>query len=333
MIIILLKLQLTLKTMTNRTFPNDEERLITFINLLPEQKIRFFLNTLLLSAIAPDSYINWSILYREYTIDVLSEYSNPKLSEKYKKFNASFDRLDDFLGDNFICKGKKFFLPRHPEEAYYSKKLADNGKETQEQFYSRRYIELKLELEKIVDDFKNDYISFVKEGIKYQNTQNLNNKKKTEETTEEPSSIAKQGSSKSNNFLQSIHLITESLEPSDVIFLVFNEDFNKPIRYSVKNHNGEPTYIKKLYDISYIVNVPNKKVAYSKELADNINNGLFRKRLVKKYMATNKFNKPTLVQKSEDRTILVLKNEIEIKTILIKNIPTQYQYLYIDKTK
>ncbi|MFC1612731.1 hypothetical protein ACFL23_00150 [Patescibacteria group bacterium] len=138
---------------------------------------------------------------------------------------------------------------------------------------------------------------------------------------------------KNNTFLQSIHLITTTLEPSDVIFLVLDRNFNIPTRCAVKNYKGTPAYIKKLYDIAYIADVPNKKVIYDKKLADNINNGLFRKRPIKKFMRTNKFKKPTLVQKSEDKKTLVLKNEIQVETILVKNIPLQYQYLYKDKTK
>lgn len=132
------------------------------------------------------------------------------------------------------------------------------------------------------------------------------------------------------NCLKSIHLVTTSLEPQDVIFLVLDEQYMIPIRFAVKNKNGHPTYIKKLYDIAYIVNVPGKKVDYDKRVADCINNGLFRREQVKKYMRTNRLEKPTLVQKSKDNT-LVLKNEIPVQTILVKNIPFQYQSLYICK--
>ena len=134
------------------------------------------------------------------------------------------------------------------------------------------------------------------------------------------------------NSLSSLHLVTDSLEPQNTIFLVLDENYHVPIRCSVKNKNGKPAYIKKLYDIAYPHNVQNKKVEYTRGLADSINNGLFRKRQIAKYMRTNKFSKPTLVQKSEDNT-LVLKNEILVKTNIIKNIPLQHQSLYIDKTK
>ena len=78
---------------------------------------------------------------------------------------------------------------------------------------------------------------------------------------------------------------------------------------------------------------PKKKVDYDKGVADSINNGIFRKQQVAYYLRTNKLDKPTLVQKSENGT-LVLKNEIPIKTALIKNeVPSQHQSLYIDKTK
>ena len=119
----------------------------------------------------------------------------------------------------------------------------------------------------------------------------------------------------------------------NAIFLVLDGLFEMPIRCATKNTNGEPTYIKKLYDIAYDWDVPNKKVDYDRNVADSINNGLFRKRSVEKYMKTNKFKKPTLVQKSENGT-LVLKNDIQVKIGLVKNdVPIQHQSFYIDKTK
>lgn len=134
--------------------------------------------------------------------------------------------------------------------------------------------------------------------------------------------------------LQSIQLVTASLEPTTVIFLVIDGNFRQPSRCTIKNEVGKLTYIKKLYDIAYIVDVPGKKVAYDEGLADNINNGLFKRRMIKNYMRTNGIRKkPTLVQKSEDKKTLVLKNEIQVETMLVKNIPVQFQYLYKDKTR
>lgn len=141
------------------------------------------------------------------------------------------------------------------------------------------------------------------------------------------------------NSLKSIHLITSNLignrlDIVNTIFLVLDEYFEKPIRCAIKNKKGEPASIKNLYDIAYFVNVPGKKTDYSKRMADNINNGLFKKRMVAIYMKTNKLKKPTLVQKSEDGNYLVLKNEILVKTGIIGNdVPAQYKSLYIDKTK
>lgn len=136
------------------------------------------------------------------------------------------------------------------------------------------------------------------------------------------------------NCLKSILLLVNHLGQEDVIFMVLDRYFNIPIRFAGKNKNGQPTSIKKLYDIAYFCDAPNKKVSYNKSLADNINNGLFRREQVAKYMKTNKFEKPTLVQKSEDGTILVLRSEVEIKICIVKNdVPFQYRYLYIDKTK
>lgn len=138
---------------------------------------------------------------------------------------------------------------------------------------------------------------------------------------------------KGKKYPQSIYLISASLEPQDAIWLVFEERFEMPKRFAVWNKIGEITAVKKLYDIAYEWDVPNKMINYNERVADNINNGLFKNRWVAKYMKTNKLEKPTLVQKSEKGT-LVLKNEIPVKTGLVKNVvPLQYQSLYTDKTK
>lgn len=138
----------------------------------------------------------------------------------------------------------------------------------------------------------------------------------------------------SPNRLKSIHLVTPHLVKSpSVIFLVLDEQFEIPIRCVVKNKMGKATYINKLYDIAYLVDAPGKKVDYDKNLADSINNGLFKKSRIADYIRTNKLKKPTLVQKSEDKKSLVLEGETLVKTELVGNIPTQYRYLYIDKTR
>lgn len=133
--------------------------------------------------------------------------------------------------------------------------------------------------------------------------------------------------------LRSIHLITEGVAPKDKIFLVFNEEYSMPFRFDIKNYEGGDTYIKKLHNIAYFVDAPGKKVDYDENLAKNINNGLFRRRPIRDYMKTNKFKKPTLVQKKEDGKSLVLKGTIPVETILIKNIPRQHRFRYTDKTK
>jgi hypothetical protein len=133
--------------------------------------------------------------------------------------------------------------------------------------------------------------------------------------------------------LKSIHLVTESVAVRDVIFMVLDERYEMPIRFDVKNHDGKDASIKKLHDIAYWVDAPGKKVDYNKRTSDNINNGLFKRRPIKDYMETGKLNSPTLVQKSENGNSLVLRNEIPVKTILIKAVPSQHRSLYIDKTR
>ena len=133
--------------------------------------------------------------------------------------------------------------------------------------------------------------------------------------------------------LKSIQLVTESIASKDKIFMVLDEQYKAPIRFTIKNNNGDDAAIKKLHNLAYLVDAPGKSVGYSKKIADSINNGLFSRKQIKEYMRTNRLKKPTIVQKSEDGKLLVLKNEIPIETILINKVPQQYQYLYADKTK
>jgi hypothetical protein len=162
--------------------------------------------------------------------------------------------------------------------------------------------------------------------------------KEYEQKKDDQKNIVKSSKHINDKRLKSIWLITKdlisdtTLEPS-AIFLVLDELFDMPVRFRTKNKKGNPTHIKKLYDIAYLANVPNKKVDYDKNISDGINNGLFKKKQIKKYIVTNNFKKPTLVQKSEKNT-LVLKNEILVKIGLIRNdVPPQHKRLYIDKTQ
>ncbi len=132
--------------------------------------------------------------------------------------------------------------------------------------------------------------------------------------------------------LKSIHLVSNSLEPASVIFLVLDGSFGNPIRCEVKNDEGKPTYMKKFYNIAYFVDAPGKRVSYDKTAANSINNDLFRKPRVAQHMKAKGLQKPTLVQKSADNT-LVLTGEVLVKTELVKNIPQEFQSQYIDKTR
>lgn len=133
--------------------------------------------------------------------------------------------------------------------------------------------------------------------------------------------------------LDSIDLITHSLSNIKEIFVVLNGRYEAPVRFDAINRNGEEAAIKKLHNIAYLVDVPGKRVGYDEGLASNINNGLFRKKQIDDYMKSNGFKKPTLVQKSKEENILVLKNEVPVMTLLTNAIPQQYRSLYANKTK
>lgn len=146
-----------------------------------------------------------------------------------------------------------------------------------------------------------------------------------------PSESLNQGVKKQ---LKSIHLITWSVvvRDGDPIFLVFNGEFNTPIRFGAF-WRGKETAIKKLHNLAYPANAPEKKVGWDNKLADAINNGIFNKARVKEYIKTNNVKKPTLVRKEPNKKDFILENKIQIKTELIKNLPSQFQYLYQDKTQ
>ena len=134
--------------------------------------------------------------------------------------------------------------------------------------------------------------------------------------------------------LKSIQLISEKFDPDRNVFLVLDEHYDLPHIRCATFKNGKPTYIKMLYDLSYSWgNAPNKGVSYDPYLADNINNGLFKRRAIKKYLRTNGISKtPTLVKKSESSNLLVRTGEVIVETKLVKEIPSHYQQRFIDKT-
>lgn len=138
-------------------------------------------------------------------------------------------------------------------------------------------------------------------------------------------------SKKLHRYPKSLHLITESVAALNTIWLVLDERYNRPIRFSVNNNKGKETYIKKLYNISYFINAPRTRVDYDEVLANSINNSLFKVKQIADYIKSNNLDKPTIVKKSGD--ILVLRSETPVYTILIKNVPQQYRNIYTDKTK
>jgi len=244
-----------------------------------------------------------------FTNDKKGEKTRTQFDSLIKEYNDYWYKLDELIYripiQLHLQAFEKFFFdctefhPREGYEFHYDFLSSASNRKTE-----RRFREVKKNALVVIDDL----IDVVEEH-------------------DEPPKLQPQ-----ENHLKSLHLVAHSLEPKDVIFLVLDGLYDKPIRCSVKNKSGYPTYIKKLYDIAYIVNVPGKRVDYDKRLADCINNGLFRKKRVRNYMKTNKLKKPTLVQKSDDNT-LVLKGEVPVKTELVKNIPYQHQSLYIDKTR
>lgn len=233
--------------------------------------------------------------------DLLGKYIQTITNEIVVPYDHFPSEIEIFEINNLVNKLKDDF------EVFYSTRFNNDGVVVRFPLYNN-------------DGFKN------LEKILQSKYFNIINSEKVTSTNSKQEGIQTNG-------LKSIHLITKSITSTDEIFIVLDEHFEKPIRCRTKNDLGDDTYIKKLHNIAYMVDVPGKKVPYSKNLSDSINNGLFRKRFISRYMKTNNLKKPTLVQKSESGNILVLKNEVLIKTVLINSIPLQFQSLYIDKTK
>jgi hypothetical protein len=152
--------------------------------------------------------------------------------------------------------------------------------------------------------------------------------------------VVKKSNSSIENFpiveLKSISLVTQKLALNccHFIFIVLDGRYDKPVKFNVKNNKGEETAVAKLYRLSYcrMADFPENHLDYDWNIADSINNGLFKNPFVKDYIKSNGFKKPTLVKKSDDKKELVLNDKIGIERELVKDIKDQYRYLYSDKT-
>lgn len=126
--------------------------------------------------------------------------------------------------------------------------------------------------------------------------------------------------------LTSLYLVADRFEPT-MIWLVLDKHFESPMRRDVKNRKGRPTYYRKLFNIAYSWGrPPEEKVNYTEDLAESINHKLFDTSDVKDFMELNRLKRTTLVKKYRDA--LVKTGKLEIKTMLIRDVPAEFQNRY-----
>lgn len=246
------------------------------------------------------------------TIDTLRElkiyFKNPTSHYFHPVVEKSFQKLGSSFSDFFSFVEKEFQYVPELRRYFLRKDLYDDFSK-----HESEYFKLTERLDVLRDGFNTTYADFIVVAKK-----ELSASHNSEQGTSSPSQPT----------LASIHLITPSLENFGTIFLVLDEQWKFPIRFDMKQ--DEETYIRKLYNLAYFVDVPGKRVNYDEDLTNDINNALFKRRPVVEYMKSHGFKKPTLVIKSGN--ILVLKNEVSIKTGLIKHdVPPEYRYVYTDK--
>ncbi len=287
--------------MNNKITLTDEERFRTTLELLPERTVHEISQALANGLYPPDDFINPLSNYLRWANTQSAYIADPKIRKAQIEFNNIASDVSTFRAENF-SRGDTIEYAYDP--FYYLQ--PELKKESREEWNA-----LQQNLIAKLLAFKAAY-------------------KKLAFLISHTGTITKSVTVK--NYPKSIHLITPSVAVGDTIFLVLDEQYEHPVRFATF-HNGNDTAIKKLHNIAYMANAPGKMVPYNEGLAKSINNDLFKKRAVKKYMQTNKLDKPTLVRKSETGNLLVLKNDTVVKTSLIAALPSQFQYLYKDKTQ
>jgi len=91
---------------------DDKSRFVKVLKLLPENFIDDFVRGDLWNASYPWQLNSKISKYDNYSKEILSEFSNPKINKAWKAFNKLFYALEKFLADNF-------WVPEHSLRDYF----------------------------------------------------------------------------------------------------------------------------------------------------------------------------------------------------------------------
>lgn len=130
----------------------DKERFEKFMELLPEQAVENFASLLLLHGKFLDEQMGMFFRYDAYSTEILSQFHDKKINEKWKTFNASFEALQSFLQEHYTSPNG--FYPKHSPEWEKFKDEMDNLVKDFEEKYTNFVFLTKEELEVVVKSKK-----------------------------------------------------------------------------------------------------------------------------------------------------------------------------------
>jgi hypothetical protein len=126
---------------------DDPTRFEKIVDLLPEEKMRIFLDELW-NGYYSEGFLEILVNYKDYSENILAEFKNKELEKKRKVFNESFRSLLEFLNTHFFFYQRKYVLyPELRETSMWDQRLK--------------------ELHSVVNIFKEKYNEFMVAGKEF----------------------------------------------------------------------------------------------------------------------------------------------------------------------
>ena len=97
--------------------------------------------------------------YYSYKKDILSQFSNKKIKESYKKFNDSFDALYNFLIEHFWIPDVHYKMYKNPPFLYLNPDIHHNFGGSNKN--SKLWNNYKKKLDEIAESFEGEYKNFI----------------------------------------------------------------------------------------------------------------------------------------------------------------------------